>query len=254
MENMEIEDKKLDLINIDWNQKNYKEFINFLHIKKEKNWDIGRHCKVLNIPIDTCIGLKTPIIKKIAKEISKGDYKSFLSLNINNTYEEKLIRGLILSYLKIPYNELEFYLRDYYEKYVDSWNLCDCPIGSYKFIKNYKREYFEFIKDFYNSKNPWLIRIELVSLLSYYTDSEYIDIILDICENIKSDKYYVNMSLAWLLSELFVKQREKTLNFLIKKRETFDVWTYNKTIQKIKESFRVSKEDKLFLETLKVKK
>lgn len=254
MENMETEDKELDLINIDWNQKNYKEFIKFLHIKKEKNWDIGRHCKVLNIPIDTCIGLKTPIIKKIAKDISKGDYKNFLKLDINNTYEEKLIRGLVLSYLKLPYNELENYLKDYFEKYVDSWNLCDCPIGSYKFIKKYKKEYFKFIKNFYKSKNPWLIRIELVSLLSYYTDDEYIDIVLDICEKIKSDEYYVNISLAWLLSELFVKQREKTLNFLIEKRETFDVWTYNKTIQKIKESFRVSKEDKKFLEDLKIKK
>lgn len=243
----------MDLKNIIWNEETYKKFIKYLWSEQDKIWDLEKHSKILNIPSEKVIGIRTPIIKKIAKEISKGDWEKFISLEINDIYEEKLIKGLVLTYLK-DYDIVEKYLFDYFDKYVDSWAICDVMIGNLKIINKNKEKYFEFIKNFYLLDNPWLTRIELVSFLGYYTDDLYLDEIFDICKKISSEEYYIKMGLAWLLSVLFVKQRDRTLEFLKNNRDTFDVWTYNKTLQKIIESLRVSSDDKLLIKKLKIKK
>lgn len=240
----------MDLINIKWNKDTYRQFNEYLWSIQDKVLDIEKHSKILNIPKEKLIGIKTPALKNIAK----GDYNSFLSQDINDIYEEKVIKGLVISYLKeLEYEEIEKYLNEFYNKYVDSWAVCDIVISNLKVIKKYKKEYFKFIKNFYLSSNPWLIRIELVSFIVYYYDDEYIDEVFSICKKITNQEYYVKMGLAWLISVLFIKQRERTIYFLKNNRNSLDTWTYNKAIQKITESFRVSKEDKEFVRSLKIK-
>lgn len=245
----------MDLTKTIWTEEKYNEFLIYLNSKQDRVWDIEKHSKILSLPTDKVIGIKTPILREIAKEIAMGDYKEFLNQKPNDIYEEKIIRGLVISYLKkVDYKEIEKYLYDFYKTYVDSWAVCDVVVGSLKIINKHREEYFDFIKEWHLSSNPWLIRVQLVSFIDYYFDDEYIDKVLDICKKVKSDEYYVKMSLAWLLSILFIKQREKTYKFLIDNRDSFDTWTYNKTIQKIRESLRVSKEDKEELKKLKKNK
>lgn len=242
----------MELEKIIWNEEKYSEFLIYLRNRQDKVWDIEKHSRILNLSSDKVIGIKTPILKEVAKKIAKGDYKGFLNLQPNDIYEEKVIRGLVISYLKkVDYIEIEKYLYDFYKTYVDSWAVCDVVVGSLKIINKHREEYFDFIKEWHLSSNPWLIRVQLVSFIGYYFDDEYIDRVLDICKDVKSDEYYVKMGLAWLLSILFIKQREKTYKFLIDNRDSFDTWTYNKTIQKIRESLRVSQEDKESIKNLK---
>lgn len=245
----------MDLTKTIWTEEKYNEFLIYLNSKQDRVWDIEKHSKILSLPTDKVIGVKTPILREIAREIAKGDYKEFLNQKPNDIYEEKVIRGLVISYLKkVDYIEIEKYLYDFYKTYVDSWAVCDVVVGSLKIINKHREEYFNFIKEWHLSSNPWLIRVQLVSFIDYYFDDEYIDKVLDICKKVKSDEYYVKMGLAWLLSIFFIKQREKTYKFLIDNRDNFDTWTYNKTIQKIRESLRVSKEDKEELKKLKKNK
>ena len=244
----------MNLKNIDWNSENYKIFLDYLWSEQDKIWDLERHAKILNIPPDKIIGIRTPILKKIAKEISKGDWKKFFSLPINDIYEEKILKGLVLSYVKEEYQEIEPYILNFYSRYVDSWAICDIVVGNLKIINKNKDEYFSLIKNFYKSENPWIIRIELVSFLSYYIEKEYLNDIFKICLLIKSSEYYVKMAVAWLISILFVKEREKTLDFLNNNREILDIWTYNKALQKIIESLRVSLEDKELIRKMKIKR
>lgn len=242
----------MELEKVIWNKEKYNEFLTYLKNKQDKVWDIEKHSRILNIYSDKVIGVKTPVLKKIAKDIAKGDYKSFLKLQPNDIYEEKVIRGLVISYLKkVDYKEVEKYLYDFYNFYVDSWAVCDIIVGSLKIINKHREEYFNFIEKWHLSSNPWLIRIQLVSFIDYYFDDEYIDRVLNICKKVKSDEYYVKMGLAWLLSILFIKQKEKTFKFLLDNRDSFDTWVYNKTIQKIRESLRVSEEDKEEIKKLK---
>lgn len=244
----------MDLKNIEWNSETYKEFLVYLWGEQDKIWDLERHAKILNLPSNKVIGIRTPIIKKIAKEIAKGDWRKFQELSINDIYEEKVLKGLVLSYVKEDYKIIEPYLLEFYYKYVDSWAVCDVVVGSLKLINKNKDEYFYLVKNFYKSENPWVVRVGLVSFLDYYIEEKYLDEIFEICLKVKSDEYYVKMALAWLISILFVKERDRTLEFLNINRENIDVWTYNKALQKIIESLRVSSEDKLLMKKMKIKR
>ena len=82
-------------------------------------------------------------------------------------------------------------------------------------------------------------------LLDHFIDDEYIDKVLDLIDNFKDERYYAKMAAAWALSICFIKYPPKTLAYL--KRSNLDKWTFNKSIQKIRESYRVDKETKEIL-------
>jgi len=57
------------------------------------------------------------------------------------------------------------------------------------------------------------------------------------------------MAVAWLISICYIKYRNKTLEYI--KKNMLDDFTHNKAISKIRDSYRVSSEDKIFLNSLK---
>lgn len=234
---------------------NYEEFLNeLIKFKDEKFKDekyLERHKKIISIDLEEIIGIKIPVLKKIAKEIAKGDFEKFLKEKRNNIYEEKLIRGLVIGFVKKDYEQLEKYIKDFFENDVDSWSVCDTSVANLKIVKKNREKYFKLMSEYLDSKNPWKIRVALVSFIAYYNDKEYIDKLIEISKKVKNDHYYVKMALAWLISQMFVKNREKTLKFLTEEKDLLDPWTYNKSLQKIRESLQVSKKDKILMKKLK---
>ena len=69
--------------------------------------------------------------------------------------------------------------------------------------------------------------------------------------SVKSEEYYINMMIAWYFATALAKNYEEVLPYLQEKR--LEKWTHNKTIQKAVESYRITKEQKEFLKTLKIK-
>ena len=116
--------------------------------------------------------------------------------------------------------------------------------------KNQKRMY-EFLQSYLVSDREYELRFAAVVLMQYYITEDYIDTVLDWYGKICVDAYYVKMAVAWGLSVCFVKFRDKTLAFL--QNCDIDRFTYNKAIQKIRESYRVSEEDKEMLKEMKKK-
>lgn len=231
----------------------YEKLFKLIDEKFKNETYFERHRKIINVPREEIIGLKVPVMREVAKEISKNNWKSFLKESTNNTYEEKLIRGFVIGYVKEEYKDIEIYIKDFFKNDVDNWAICDSTISNLKIIKKNREEYFKLITSYTNSNNPWEIRVMLVSLLDYYIDDEYIYKLIEICKKVKNDHYYVKMALAWLISIMFVKKREETLKFLQDEKYNLDTWTYNKALQKITESFRVSKEDKILIKSMKIK-
>ena len=187
-------------------------------------------------------------MKEIAKEISKGEWKGFLEYSQNAYYEEEIIKGLVLGFIKIDYVTRKEYIENFITE-IDNWATCDIVVSNLKFLKKEKDIYYNFIKECVSSNDNWRIRFGLVTLLGYYIEEKYIDEIFSLCTNITNREYYVKMAQAWLISIMFIKFREKTLDYL--KENTLDNWIQNKTIQKIRESIRVSKEDKDLVLTFK---
>ena len=200
---------------------------------------------------DNVIGVRTPDLKRIAKTISHSNYDLFIKENKHKYFEDNLVHGLILGYLKLDFNELKPYI-DSFLPHINNWAVCDMTVANLKIFKKNKIKdiCFNEIKNYIHDDNPWVNRFGYILLLDYFIDEEYIDEVFELCRNYK-DHYYVKMAIAWLISICYIKQKGRTLTFL--KNNNLDDWTYNKAIQKIIESNRVSSDDKKMLRGMKRK-
>ena len=200
---------------------------------------------------DNLIGVRTPELKRISKVIARSNYEDFFKENKHKLYEENLVHGLVLGYLKLDFNKLKPLVDDFLP-YIDNWAVCDMTVANLKVYKKNKTKdiVFDEIKYYISNDNPWINRFGYVLLLEYFIEEKYIDEIFKLCENYQ-DEYYVKMAIAWLISVCYIKHKGGTLTFL--KKHKLDVWTHNKAIQKIIESSRVSDEDKIMLRGLKRK-
>lgn len=231
---------------INWNRENYLQFIEKLKsLKDEKYLEFHKKLVTTNNKI---IGIRSPIVKDIAKNIAKGDWRKFIAQDIKGYYEEIFIRGLIIGYIKDDKN----IVKDEIERFlplIDNWGICDGFVANLKIIKKNREYFFNYLKKLIETEEEYKVRFVLVTFLSYYMEKEYIEEIIQLCSQVKNKSYYVKMAQAWLISILFVKFPERTVEFL--KDNSLDLWVHNKGIQKIRESIRVTKEDKELVKTLK---
>lgn len=195
----------------------------------------------------TVYAIKLDIIKKIAKDIFKGNYNSFLDIMPNSSYEILIISAFIISEIK-NFEMQKHYLKIYSEK-CDNWSCCD----SLKFkIKNHENEYLDLSKEFIKSQHPFVRRIGINILFSLLKTNKYLDEIFSILNSFENEtEYYVNMVNAWIICELFIKHRDQTIIFL--ENHHLNKFTINKAIQKCRDSFRISKFDKEMLLKYKIK-
>ena len=196
------------------------------------------------------IGVRIPILRKYAKELSKNYDLDFLIQNIDEEYYEELLLKAILigEYPKLSFKELERYINYYVPKIYD-WSLCDTFCSGLKITKKYYKEVWKLILEYLNSNREFEVRFALVMILNYYINDEYIEQLFEIINRVDLDKYYVKMANAWLISYCVIKQYGKTFDFL-KNDCKVDEWTYKKGIQKSLESFRVSEGNKAELKKL----
>ena len=197
----------MDLTNIKWNNDKYNDFLEYLFSIKDEKYAIF-HFKLLKNDKIKVIGIRIPVLKKLAKMISKTDYLEFIKLNKHEYYEEILLHGLIITYLKLDFNSIMNLFNEYIN-YIDNWATCDTVISNLKIFKNNLDAGFIYIEKYLNDKNPWINRVGIVLLLCYYINDNYIDKVLNICNKIKTDEYYVKMANAWLISMCLVKYYDK---------------------------------------------
>ena len=229
-----------------WDGKEYNKLLKKLDEAKENKDYIDFTSKIVNTNYKI-IGIKTPNLKKIAKEIGKTDIISYLNICKDNTYEEVILQGLAISYIKDVKTSIKCFNK--FIKKIDSWAICDTVIASMKIVKKNKEIYYKEIEKYIKSKDEFIVRVGIILLLDYYIDDIYIDNIFELINNINREEYYINMGIAWLVSVCFVKQKDKTYKYL--KNNNLDKFTYNKAIQKMIESFRVEDSDKDILRQMK---
>ena len=187
------------------------------------------------------LAIKTEVLKNIAKEIAKGNFLSFLDLNLNSYYENDVINGNLICKIKDFHKQVEYL--DKYVLGIDNWASCD--LLSFK-IKGREEEYFALAKKYLKSEKPFVRRVGFKIFFEFLNNGYYVDKILEILnEFYLEEEYYVNMIISWLVCELFIKQREKTIKFL--KTNKLNPFQINKAISKCRDSFRVSKVDKEWL-------
>lgn len=186
------------------------------------------------------IGLKTPFVESVAKDIAAGKYgdvRIVVGSLSDDVYEELLIKSFVVAKLKT----------DDETKRADVRNI----VARCKFIGKDRAKWFDYLTEYLESDKEYDLRFAIVAMMTYYLTDEYIDRVLALSSKVKSDKYYVKMAVAWLMATALCKFPDKALDVI--KSNVLDVWTHNKALQKARESFRIDKSQKDYLNILKRK-
>lgn len=202
------------------------------------------------------LGVRMPKIREVAKWAAKQEWQSewdeFGKSNTDKSdacYEELMIKGLLIGYGKLTKEEQTEYLKKYVPL-INNWGICDCCCSTWKFMKKDQAYWFAFLESYLQSKNEFEVRFAVVSMLDHFVNDTYLERLFQAFDSIKHEGYYVKMAVAWAVSICYIKYPETTWEYLEKK--SLDDFTHNKAIQKIRESYRISKEEKERLLKLKV--
>lgn len=196
------------------------------------------------------LGVRIPALRAFARELAKGDWKTYLDNAVDDTFEEVNLQGFVIGYAKSDYQTLLPYIKNYVAK-INDWSLCDGFCATLKITKKYKSEFKELLKEYARKDTEFDQRFVAIMLMDYYLEDEDIDETLAMLDALKHDSYYRKMGVAWAVATAMAKQREKTLEYMQSGNNTLDDWTYNKSIQKMIESYRISDEDKAMLRSMK---
>ncbi|AFM41428.1 putative DNA alkylation repair enzyme [Desulfosporosinus acidiphilus SJ4] len=197
---------------------------------------------------DTVIGVRTPDLRKLAREFSKTpEALEFLKILPHAYYEENNLHGFLIETIK-EYEGAVAAVEEFLP-YIDNWATCD--LISPKIFKKHLPELYEKINVWLISGRTYTVRFGIGMLMSFYLDDSFRTEMLELVAATRSDEYYVNMMIAWYFATALAKQYEASLPYIQEQR--LEKWTHNKTIQKAIESYRISDEAKAYLRTLKVK-
>lgn len=204
---------------------------------------------ILTVEKEKIIGIRTPILRKFAKEFGKTEESElFLKVLPHQYYEENNLHGLLIEQIR-DYDkcleELERFL-----PFIDNWATCD--LLALHMMKKHRDIFIREIYRWMESDKPYIIRFGISMLMRHYLDEGFKQEYPEKVAAIRSEEYYVNMMRAWYFATALAKQYEKILPFLEEQR--MDIWTHNKTIQKSIESYRITQEQKDHLRTLRIKK
>lgn len=196
---------------------------------------------------DRVIGIRTPALRKFAKEIIKaGSGEEFLSSLPHYYYEENQLHSFILSEEK----DFDICIKyvDEFLPYINNWATCDQLLP--KVFKKQPQKLLPHINLWIESGETYKIRFAIGMLMQHFLDEFFEENFLQKVASVHSEEYYVKMMQAWYFATALAKQYEPAVKYLEEKK--LDSWTHNKTIQKAIESFRVPDERKEYLRTLKV--
>ena len=194
------------------------------------------------------IGVRVPACRALAKDLYKNNTKAvekFFSELPHKYYDENMLHGLLISEIKDfdqCLSELDTFL-----PYVDNWAVCD--IMSPKCFRKHKLELLTEIKCWTKSSEEYTIRFGIEMLMSHFLDDDFKPEYLKIVAKVHSKQYYVNMIIAWFFATALTKQWDSTIGYI--EAGKLDEWVHNKTIQKARESYRISDEQKQYLNKLK---
>lgn len=204
------------------------------------------HSKLMpTVDENRVIGIRIPVLRKFAKELSYEQAKEFMSALPHFYYEENNLHAFLIERIG-DYDECIKAVNAFLP-FVDNWATCDSLRP--KVFKKHLPELLEQIKIWITSKETYTVRFGLEMLMCYYLDEAFKPEYLTLAAGVKSEEYYVNMMLAWFFATALAKQYDSAIAFI--ESNKLDIWVHNKTIQKAVESYRITDEQKVYLKTLK---
>lgn len=213
----------------------------------DKEYGTFQGALIPGVESGSIIGVRVPQVRDYAKELVKtGKYEDFLTQLPHRYYDENILHGSIIACIKdydTCIGEIDRFL-----PYVDNWAVCDTITP--KVLSKHKGELMKEIKRWTSSLHTYTCRFGIRMIMCFFLDDDFREEYLDIPAGIRSDEYYVNMMIAWFFATALAKQWDSTIPYI--ENHILPEWVHNKTIQKARESFRITPEQKEYLKGLKV--
>ena len=226
-----------------------KEIVDLLFCKQDIKYRDFQAPLFPNVEKERMIGVRTPELKKLAKELFGSETaKKFIETLPHYYFDENQLHAFLISLIKdyqICLNEVDRFL-----PYVDNWGTCD-QLSPKAFAKH-KDELIVSIKKWLKSKHTYTIRFAIGMLMQHYLDESFKEGYMTLVASVKSEEYYINMMIAWYFATALAKQYKNAIRFL--EDHKLSPWVHNKTIQKAVESYRITDEQKIYLKSLKISK
>lgn len=199
--------------------------------------------------VENVLGIRLPLLRKIAREIAAGDWRAYLAQAGDFYFEERMLQGMVISYARCdPAEKLEHVAR--FIPKIDNWAVCDCFCWRLKAAE--RQPMWEFIRPRFRSEAEYEVRFAVVMALGNFVDQAHIEDLLQLLDGIRHEAYYARMGVAWAVSVCYIKFPERTHAWL--ESCSLDDWTFNKSLQKIVESYRVSDAAKQQIRAMKRRK
>ena len=217
-------------------------------------------CKLIpNVPSDLFIGIRTPELRKYARELYKEEkdpaagsirqdsfLEAFLEDLPHKYFDENQLHAFVISEEKnfdVCIARIERFL-----PFVDNWATCDQL--SPKVFKKNRDALLPCLRKWISSDHTYTVRFAIGMLMQHYLDDAFDPSYPELITSVQSEEYYVRMMIAWYFATALAKQYDAVLPFLEERR--LDPWTHNRTIQKAVESYRITPEQKTYLRSLKI--
>lgn len=198
---------------------------------------------------ENILGVRLPALRSLARELSKKDWEDWFSEGRDLYYEETMLRGLVMAYAKMDCDTRLSYIRKFVPD-IKNWAVCDCVSNTLKDAEKFPEKYWEFIAPYFSSEREYEARFGAVMLLSHFVKEEYVEEGLLRLEAIHQEGYYAKMAAAWAVSVYFAAFPGRILKYL-QEESRLDEFTYRKSLQKILESYRVTKEYKAIIREIR---
>lgn len=222
----------------------YEEVLAELFLHEDERYR-NFHGKLLKNDNVNLIGVRIPVLRKLAK-LWKKESDCFLTFP-DEYYEVTFLKCAIVGML--PFDQF-CQCVDLVVPLLDNWATCDCFDAPC--IKKNRETFLPYVARYLADEREFVARYGLVTLLRYYVDAQYLPLIFESAERANEDQYYVMMAAAWLIAEVVIKFYDEGLAYLKERKLSAPI--HNKAIQKARESFRLSKEQKCELNAFKVNK
>lgn len=200
-----------------------------------------------NLENGSMIGVRTPALRKLAKQMAKREEIGVFLEDLPHTYfDENQLHAFIIAERKDFAQCMEELTR--FLPFVDNWATCDQL--SPKIFKKHRQELLPYVQEWIVSDKTYVVRFAVGMLMEHFLDEDFDMAYPEMVSKVHSEEYYINMMVAWYFATALAKQYDAVLPYIEEVR--LDPWTHNKAIQKSLESNRITAEQKAYLRGLKV--
>lgn len=191
---------------------------------------------------ETVIGIRTPVLRKFAKEFAgTSEAEAFLRQLPHRYYEENNLHMMLITGIKDYEKCMEEIQR--FLPCIDNWATCDYPAP--KCFARHKDQVLEEAKRWNSSGETYVIRYGIGMLMRLFLDEDFSSEYLEMAAAVQSQEYYVNMMIAWYFATALAKQWDATVPYI--EQHKLSDWVHRKTVQKAVESYRITPEQKEYL-------